>query len=414
MDSIGEKGYLMRRNFINNECLKRLSKIKKKKLNIHISNNNNSNNNISNNKYETIEKEQEKFEKFIREKKIDLDKELNKIKINLKKRLLNKSNKKKELKQIYNLNTERTKDLSLSSLYNNSNLNTINILNNTSNNIKEKKELKLNLSLKIIKPKFPYTKTLSELNKLTDELGITNKLERNNYIYDKEKRNIYENNSQRDLNNLVRNSNRRLTFFSSTSKLNNYLIKEFNLNENNSESIKKKIEISELTFEKIKQLRKKNVYSQSQKSLITDFERDNFYYNLYNNEKSYFKKHYSEKEMKKIKREYYKNKYKEKLKKNEKIFEKIKNLNFNVFSEVISNHKKEYKNLDRMIKIKRYKKKIFFDDMKLKKEKLQKNNDEVYITLSKFQPSVLFNKHFKVSTINQFKSVNGIYFGLPV
>ena len=414
MDSIGEKGYLMRRNFINNECLKRLSKIKKKKLNIHISNNNNSNNNISNNKYETIEKEQEKFEKFIREKKIDLDKELNKIKINLKKRLLNKSNKKKELKQIYNLNTERTKDLSLSSLYNNSNLNTINILNNTSNNIKEKKELKLNLSLKIIKPKFPYTKTLSELNKLTDELGITNKLERNNYIYDKEKRNIYENNSQRDLNNLVRNSNRRLTFFSSTSKLNNYLIKEFNLNENNSESIKKKIEISELTFEKIKQLRKKNVYSQSQKSLITDFERDNFYYNLYNNEKSYFKKQYSEKEMKKIKREYYKNKYKEKLKKNEKIFEKIKNLNFNVFSEVISNHKKEYKNLDRMIKIKRYKKKIFFDDMKLKKEKLQKNNDEVYITLSKFQPSVLFNKHFKVSTINQFKSVNGIYFGLPV
>ena len=414
MDSIGEKGYLMRRNFINNECLKRLSKIKKKKLNIHISNNNNSNNNISNNKYETIEKEQEKFEKFIREKKIDLDKELNKIKINLKKRLLNKSNKKKELKQIYNLNTERTKDLSLSSLYNNSNLNTINILNNTSNNIKEKKELKLNLSLKIIKPKFPYTKTLSELNKLTDELGITNKLERNNYIYDKEKRNIYENNSQRDLNNLVRNSNRRLTFFSSTSKLNNYLIKEFNLNENNSESIKKKIEISELTFEKIKQLRKKNVYSQSQKSLITDFERDNFYYNLYNNEKSYFKKHYSEKEMKTIKREYYKNKYKEKLKKNEKIFEKIKNLNFNVFSEVISNHKKEYKNLDRMIKIKRYKKKIFFDDMKLKKEKLQKNNDEVYITLSKFQPSVLFNKHFKVSTINQFKSVNGIYFGLPV
>lgn len=414
MDSIGEKGYLMRRNFINNECLKRLSKIKKKKLNIHISNNNNSNNNISNNKYETIEKEQEKFEKFIREKKIDLDKELNKIKINLKKRLLNKSNKKKELKQIYNLNTERTKDLSLSSLYNNSNLNTINILNNTSNNIKEKKELKLNLSLKIIKPKFPYTKTLSELNKLTDELGITNKLERNNYIYDKEKRNIYENNSQRDLNNLVRNSNRRLTFFSSTSKLNNYLIKEFNLNENNSESIKKKIEISELTFEKIKQLRKKNVYSQSQKSLITDFERDNFYYNLYNNEKSYFKKHYSEKEMKTIKREYYKNKYKEKLKKNEKLFEKIKNLNFNVFSEVISNHKKEYKNLDRMIKIKRYKKKIFFDDMKLKKEKLQKNNDEVYITLSKFQPSVLFNKHFKVSTINQFKSVNGIYFGLPV
>ncbi len=414
MDSIGEKGYLMRRNYINNECLKRLSKIKKKKLNINVSSNNNSNNNISNNKYETIEKEQEKFENFIRKKKIDLDKELNKIKINLKKRLLNKSNKKKELKQIYNLNTERTKDLSLSSLYNNSNLNTINILNNTSNNIKEKKELKLNLSLKIIKPKFPYKKTLSELNKLTDELGITNQSERNNYIYDKEKRNIYENNSQRDLNNLVRNSNRRLTFFSSTSKLNNYLIKEFNLNENNSESIKKKIEISELTFEKIKQLRKKNVYSLSQKSLITDFERDNFYYNLYNNEKSYFKKHYSEKEMKKIKREYYKNKYKEKLKKNEKIFEKIKNLNFNVFSEVISNHKKEYKNLDRMIKIKRYKKKIFFDDMKLKKEKLQKNNDEVYITLSKFQPSVLFNKHFKVSTINQFKSVNGIYFGLPV
>ena len=45
---------------------------------------------------------------------------------------------------------------------------------------------------------------------------------------------------------------------------------------------------------------------------------------------------------------------------------------------------------------------------------LMTDGNYVYITLSKFQPSVLFNKHFKVSTINQFKSVNGIYFGLPV
>lgn len=416
MDLIGEKGYLMRRNFINNEAMKRIYQKQKKKIQ-NISNNNITNNKNSN--YEIIDPEQEKLEKLIRKKKIDLDKEIDKVKINLKKRLLKKLNKKNLTDQkIYQstslLNTERTKDLSSSSLLN-VNKNTNYNINNTPNNNKEKKPIKLNLSLKIIrKPKYPYKKTLSQLNELTDELGVTNKTERINYIYDKEKRIIYENDQQRDLHDFEKNNKRRLTLFTSTSKLNNYLIKDFNLNENDSDSIKKKIEIARLSFKKINKLKKKTIYSQSQQSLISDNDRD-FYYNLsHNNTKSWKKNFYSEKEMKKVKSEYYNILFKEKLKKSLKVFEKIKNLNYRAFSEVVSSNRQEYNNLDRMIKIKRYKKKIFFEDMKQKKEKLRKNDDEVYLTLSKFQPSVLFNKHFKISTINQFKSVNGVYFGLPV
>ena len=179
------------------------------------------------------------------------------MKINLKKRLLNSlKKKKKNITLLQNksssiINSEKTKDLSSSS---NSNHNTINNTVNNNHNInnnkvkfvnkKEKTVLKINLSSKILrsKPKLEYKKTLNELNQLTDRLGITNKIERENYINDKEKRILYENNME---NNFKKGKKNKKFSFNSTLKLNNYIINFYNFNKK-KELIKKKITITNI------------------------------------------------------------------------------------------------------------------------------------------------------------------------
>ena len=61
--------------------------------------------------------------------------------------------------------------------------------------------------------------------------------------------------------------------------------------------------------------------------------------------------------MKKIKEEYYKFKPSEKLKNNLKLFEKIKSLNYKN-NKFMSKSYAEYKDLDKLINIKRFKKNI--------------------------------------------------------
>ena len=234
------------------------------------------------------------------------------MKINLKKRLLNSlKKKKKNITLLQNksssiINSEKTKDLSSSS---NSNHNTINNTVNNNHNInnnkvkfvnkKEKTVLKINLSSKILrsKPKLEYKKTLNELNQLTDRLGITNKIERENYINDKEKRILYENNME---NNFKKGKKNKKFSFNSTSKLNNYIINVYNFNEN-PELIKKKIEIAQLSYDKIHKVKNKISYKKNKNFISSDSEQENSSYSL-----NYTKRNYSEKDMKKVKDEYYK------------------------------------------------------------------------------------------------------------
>jgi hypothetical protein len=116
--------------------------------------------------------------------------------------------------------------------------------------------------------------------------------------------------------------------------------------------------------------------------------------------------------MKKLKDLFYDKKTQDKLKKNLKVFEKIRNLNYKDYSFPKGNEI-EYKNLDRIIKIKKIKKNNY-NDFKKKKEKLFEENDQIMLSLARFKSSVVMKKNFKPSTINQFKTVNGLYFGLPV
>ena len=52
--------------------------------------------------------------------------------------------------------------------------------------------------------------------------------------------------------------------------------------------------------------------------------------------------------------------------------------------------------------------------MKEKIENFQRDQDKIYMALRKFNPINILKKKLKVSTINEFKSVNGVYFGIPV
>ena len=152
MVSIGEKVYLMRRNYINNETFKKspLQLRKKKLLNLD---------------YTEISKEQESLDTLIKNRS-KLNKEIKLIKLNVIKRLENNLFKKKrQIKLIKNksnynksnseFHTERTKDFSSSSFNNTINLisnNTINnntIVNSTSNIKKKEKSIIKGLTLKL-------------------------------------------------------------------------------------------------------------------------------------------------------------------------------------------------------------------------------------------------------------------------
>ena len=423
MVSIGEKVYLMRRNYINNETFKKSPlQLRKKKL-LNLDNT-------------EISKEQESLDTLIKNRS-KLNKEIKLIKLNVIKRLENNLFKKKrQIKLIKNksnynksnseFHTERTKDFSSSSFNNTINLisnNTINnntIVNSTSNIKKKEKSiikgltLKLNLSQSRINNRNKNNKSkiyLDKLNKFTDKLGITKESERKNYINDKEKRTIYEN---QFLKKFKRNKERKLTLFNSTSRLNNYIINDYYISQNNPESIKKKLEMSELTYQHLNKERKKKIYNESQKYFIEDPDRENFYYNLAHYDEDEFsnKGFYSERDMKKLKDLFYDKKTQDKLKKNLKVFEKIRNLNYKDYSFPKGNEI-EYKNLDRIMKIKKIKKNDC-NDLKKKKEKLFEENDQIMLSLARFKSSVIIKKNFKPSTINQFKTVNGLYFGLPV
>ena len=124
-------------------------------------------------------------------------------------------------------NTDRTNDLSTSSFcktnYNSHIIN--NTFANSNSNSKEKIKKRrsvLKFSLSSSKKKLVKAKdSLKELNKYTDELGLTKESERQSYINNKEKRILFENQSEREFIK----PRRKQTFFTSTSQLNNYIIK---------------------------------------------------------------------------------------------------------------------------------------------------------------------------------------------
>ncbi len=151
------------------------------------------------------------------------------------------------------------------------------------------------------KGKIKLKDVLNELNEYTDKLGITKESERQNYINDKEKRKFFLKEIQKQFKNKV---DKKLQLFTSTSKLNKYLINDYFMSEynQNSDFAKKKLKITQNTIEQINKERMKNVYQKSQNYFIPDKDRDTFYYNLTHNNKDEIKKRsYSERDMKKIK-----------------------------------------------------------------------------------------------------------------
>ena len=105
--------------------------------------------------------------------------------------------------------------------------------------------------------------------------------------------------------------------------------------------IKRKIEIAQLSYNKKNTIKNKISYKQNKKFISSDSDRENSSYSL-----NYTKRNYD------------KFKVNEKLKNNLQLFEKIKSLNY-TNNKFMSNSYTEYKNLDKLIKLKRFKKEIF-------------------------------------------------------
>ncbi len=397
MNSVGEKGYLLRRILINNEANKLLSpkSANKKRSTVIIKQPITSDMIKINNEYSNLEH-------LSKTKKIEKDEELEMIELNLKKRFLRNSIKNKKSITFRDL----TPSITIGKYLNNDS--SSNSINKTGKNLK----LSINYSRKSEKKT---TDTLNELNKLTDKLGITNKSERIDYIKEKEKKKLLK----KEFRTPFKEKNhQKVTLFSSTAKLNRYIINDYYLSEydKSSAKAKKKLKIAEMTFEQINKERMNNIYQQSQKVIIPDPDRDNFYYNLTHanlNDEDDQKRYYSEKEMEKIKENYYNNIVKQKMKKNLKLFDKIRGLNNEEYNQINPSTEIEYNNLFRVIRIKKFKRKCLNEDLTEKKKKLKNEEEKVLLCLSKFKPIILKSKPFRLSTINQYKSVSGVYFGLP-
>ena len=397
MNSVGEKGYLLRRILINNEANKLLSpkSANKKRSTVIIKQPITSDMIKINNEYSNLEH-------LSKTKKIEKDEELEMIELNLKKRFLRNSIKNRKSITFRDL----TPSITIGKYLNNDS--SSNSINKTGKNLK----LSINYSRKSEKKT---TDTLNELNKLTDKLGITNKSERIDYIKEKEKKKLLK----KEFRTPFKEKNhQKVTLFSSTAKLNRYIINDYYLSEydKSSAKAKKKLKIAEMTFEQINKERMNNIYQQSQKVIIPDPDRDNFYYNLTHanlNDEDDQKRYYSEKEMEKIKENYYNNIVKQKMKKNLKLFDKIRGLNNEEYNQINPSTEIEYNNLFRVIRIKKFKRKFLNEDLTEKKKKLKNEEEKVLLCLSKFKPIILKSKPFRLSTINQYKSVSGVYFGLP-
>ena len=355
MNSVGEKGYLLRRILINNEANKLLSpkSANKKRSTVIIKQPITSDMIKINNEYSNLEH-------LSKSKKIEKDEELEMIELNLKKRFLRNSIKNRKSITFRDL----TPSITIGKYLNNDS--SSNSINKTGKNLK----LSINYSRKSEKKT---TDTLNELNELTDKLGITNESERIDYIKEKEKKKLLK----KEFRTPFKEKNhQKVTLFSSTAKLNRYIINDYYLSEydRSLDKAKKKLKIAEMTFEQINKERMNHIYQQSQNVLIPDADRDNFYYNLTHanlNDEDEQKRYYSEKEMEKIKENYYNNIVKQKMKKNLKLFDKIRSLNNEGYNQINPSTQIEYNNLDRVIRIKKYRHKCFNEDLTEKKKKIK-------------------------------------------
>ena len=211
--------------------------------------------------------------------------------------------------------------------------------------------------------------------------------------------------------------NKKISKFTTTNKLNHYIINEFNYE--SKENYQKKLKTMEKTFNIVRQKKNQEIYERSQNYYVEDKERDEFYYNLANNNKINSNENFinlnNENYIKNVLDKYYLNKKEKNLISHEKIFKKIWLLNDEEYESI--DEKEDFtlsfNNLKRLMKIKKYKKKFLSPDITKKKQLFYDEQDKILLKMKKLQPGNLIKRLFKKSTEKTFKSVSGVYFGMP-
>lgn len=201
--------------------------------------------------------------------------------------------------------------------------------------------------------------------------------------------------------------------FKSTTKLNKFLIRDYHISTSQNDSAsKRKLRISEMTFQNINKIKALQAYHNSQGYLDNS---DNLYYQTYLNlTDSERNKTYTEREMKSIKKEYYSFKKEERLKKSKIVFQKIKDLlKEDEYQEHSDGQVINVPNLRRIVKIRKIMKKSK-DDLVQKKKNFSKNEQDILLSMRKIGPPKFAKKSFKPDTIIKFKAASKAYFGIPV
>ena len=223
---------------------------------------------------------------------------------------------------------------------------------------------------------------------------------------------IQNNIQSKPIPEIVKTKERELVF-KSTTKLNKFLIRDYHISTSQNDSAsKRKLKISEMTFQNINKIKALQAYHNSQNYLDNS---DNLYYQTYLNlTDSERCKTYSEREMKSIKKEYYNFKKEEKLKKSKLVFQKIKDL---LKEEEYQEHSEgqviNVPNLRRIVKIRKIMKKSK-DELSQKKKNFSKNEQDILLSMRKIGPPKFAKKIFKPDTIIKFKAASKAYFGVPV
>ena len=274
-----------------------------------------------------------------------------------------------------------------------------------------------------------YNSTLSnnKNNNFSNRIFSNENLIDNNNNNKKNKNFLISNNPKiyditKDLKTIKKN--KKIAKFTTTDKLNHYIINEYKFGDyETKENYQKKLKIMEQTFNIVRQKKNEEIYQRSQNYYVEDKDRDNFYYNLLNNNnnnnENFIENNHlnykNENFVKETLNEYYLNKKEKNLKGHEKIFKKIWLLNDDEYESI---DKKDdftlsFNNLKRLMKIKKYKKKFLSPDISRKKQIFFEEQDKILLKMKKLQPGNLLKRPFKKTTENMFKSVAGVYFGIP-
>lgn len=205
----------------------------------------------------------------------------------------------------------------------------------------------------------------------------------------------------------------KIPIFNTTEKLNTYLISHYSLDSNHRENnSKRKMEISDETYRLLMQQKKKEIAKQNNTPNMLDFISNSLC--DYNEEDGFPEcnnLNINNQTVSSLINKYYSNRQNEKIAKGNKFLKKLEDLSYHQYQHVDKFNLISYSNLSRVIKVMKIKEDTF---PILKKNRLKMEENKVIIAINKLGHPSNTKAKMKSTTEKKFRSIQGVYFGVPV